>query len=92
MPEKYTCSWCGGQQLLEKDLCRRCEILALQALELARQIALLIPKGGIQLYIGIEKTGQSAKLLNVKRWNPLEPLESADSVEPSFHTFQLGQE
>jgi hypothetical protein len=32
----------------------------------------LIKKGGRQLYIAIEKTGEESELLSVKKWSPLE--------------------
>jgi len=99
MSSGLTCSWCGksvsetslvgiGGFDLSQSLCTRCGLLAFHSLELARQIAIEMPKGGVQLYIGVERTGQSTALISVRRWSPLEPLESADSAEWSLPTSQ----
>ncbi|HEY1249277.1 MAG TPA: hypothetical protein VGE97_09835 [Nitrososphaera sp.] len=95
------CQWChvrldrqGGKVVAEEnqDLCRRCALLALHGMELARQIAIEVPRGGVQLYLAIERTGQKTELLSVKRWSPFEPLESANSAEQHLHTFPSRQE
>lgn len=73
-------------------LCRSCAITALNALELGRQVTQVAQKGGRQLYIAVERTGQESVLLSAKRWSPLESLENADSVGEPLHTYQLPQE
>jgi len=84
-----TCDWCGKPVEPEnQDLCRRCATLAFHAMELARQVAIEVPKGGVQLYVALERTGQEHALLSVKRWSPLEPLEDVNYVEPHLSTFQ----
>jgi hypothetical protein len=85
-PSIVTCSWCG--KISPNTLCIRCGIIEAHAKELGRQVALLTEKGGCQLYIGIERTGQKTELLSVKRWSPLEPLENVDSVEQPLSTYQ----
>lgn len=96
---KTTCDWCGKKiELLDElgytagitttvDLCRKCLIIAIEALELGRQVAQETLKGGCQLYIGVERTGQKTELLSVRRWSPLESLESAEFVDGNSHTF-----
>ena len=91
-----TCDWCGkfptDNYWLTYLLCESCGITAAHSLELGRQVTELKEKGGIQLYIAIERTGQRTALVSVKRWSPLESLESADYVGPPFHTYPLPQE
>ena len=70
------------------ELCRRCAVTASHALELGRQVSRIRQKGGIRLYIGIERTGEKKELVSVVRWSPLEPLESASSAESSLTTSQ----
>jgi len=100
---KSTCNWCGkiletsrtlgvGGFDLTQSLCPRCALIAFHSLELARQLILEVPKGGIQLYLGIERTGKPSGLVSVKRWSPFEPLESADSAERHLHTYPLPSE
>lgn len=72
-------------------LCESCSITAANALELAREVTLEIPKGGRQLYIAVERTGQETELLSVHRWSPLEPLEYADSAIGHLDTYPLHQ-
>jgi hypothetical protein len=79
-PPMFMCDWCGREERTIGGLCSKCSIIATHAWMLAREVALLTQKGGCQLYIAIERTGERNELLSVKRWSPLEPLESADSV------------
>lgn len=81
------CDFCG-RDLEWIGTCKRCQIIKTHAMILARQVAHLTRGGGCQLYIGIERTGQKKELLSVKRWSPLEPLESAPIVEQSLSTSQ----
>lgn len=81
------CLWC--KQLTSSNrLCRRCAIIETHAKELGKEVAILTRKGGVQLYIAIEKTGSEKRLLSVKRWSPLEPLEDVESAEQSLVTSQ----
>jgi hypothetical protein len=84
------CSWC--EKISRNRLCRRCEIIESHAIELGKQVALLIPIGGVQIYLGIERTGQKTELLSVKRWSPLEPLENVESAATPLPTFKPCQE
>jgi len=96
MPKLVTCDWCGSStealDTVEFSLCDRCRIIAIQALDLGRQVAQEVRKGGIQLYIAIEKTGQETALLSAKRWSPLESLESVDSADDYLTTYLSPQE
>jgi len=74
------------------SICRPCSLIAIDALQLAKEIAQTIQKGGKQLYIAIERTGQKTELLSVKRWSPLEQLESAENAERPLSTYPLAQE
>lgn len=80
-------------------LCRHCAITAANALELAKQVTALIPKGGTRLYIAVEryeglaiKDGERKELLSVKSWSPLEPLTLAEPAETGLYTYPLPQE
>ena len=81
----------------QQRLCRHCAITAANALELARQVTELIPKGGKLLYIAIERVegladGRRRELLSVKRWSPLEPLALAEPAETGLSTYPLPQD
>jgi len=94
-----TCSWCGTlkqekylqhlrvSRYLDFYLCLRCWAIAGQSLVLGEQVARLIPKGGIELYVGVERTGRQSELLSVKKWSPLEEPLDASSVEESLTTY-----
>jgi hypothetical protein len=70
------CQWCGQKkarfQIVQYDLCDRCTIIAGHSLILGQEVAELIQKGGVQLYIGIQRAGSETQLIAVKRWSPLE--------------------
>lgn len=100
MPKDNTCDWCGrviagsptSGTLTVNDaqtyLCWKCAIIATQSLMLGSQVAQLTRKGGVQLYVGVERTGQETELLSVKRWSPLESLESAEFADENLRTSQ----